>query len=681
MAKNKKSKMKKTYNKSIKKFSFKNPLLIAVIVLVVAVGVFLIIRSFAAPVVGAIEGEALIGSGTVVSDSSAGGMKALKLTNSTAASGTVDVKATSGTVNVTATGDRLEVRAKGDQCSGSPTMVVNVDGKDVMTATVSGTTWGPYGQSFAIAAGTHTVSVRMTNPYTGFKGKSRNIACTRALYVDSIQFLDTTTVTPPAIDATAPATSITNLANGGSVSGVAAVTASASDNVGVTKVELYIDSKLYGVAVTATPYNWSWDTTAYADGSHSLYTKAYDSANNASTSSTITVTVNNAKTGLTNAERFGISTGWFGGDYQYGGGWLAPNVDNNLYFSTIKSMGGKWARTDANISNGASATQNEGGLKSIDSFLAGARNNGMKVLVTFTYGDYNNPTAWVGTANDYIAHWKAIGLLDAVGAYEIWNEPNNAFGTSGIPYLSADAYAKLLKSVYPSIKAADPNKPVVSGGMSSGRYVNGPVGAKIPGTTTTDLSNPAEYLNNIYIANGGTSNGLFDAVGFHPYTLGSSSLTSGNLGGSAFRATHFIRQVMNSRGDNSKKIWGTEAGLNSCGSAYGNAPMTEDQRKTRYNNDMYDWFYGVHDVASGKLTSYSAQSDWGTEMYFLFKPFKAGMAGSADPSADNFGVVYTGSTAPYGCAPYGNGYKPPMFGAIQTFTSSLQSTVPTAPIP
>ena len=154
--------MKKTFSKSTKKFNFKNPLLIVVIVLVVAVGVFLIIRSFAASVVGAIEGEAMTGSGTVVSDSLAGGMQALKLTDTTAAT---------GTVNVTANGDRLEVRARGDQCGGAPTMVVNVDGQDVMTANVTGTTWGPYGQAYAVATGTHKVTVRMTNPYTGFKGK------------------------------------------------------------------------------------------------------------------------------------------------------------------------------------------------------------------------------------------------------------------------------------------------------------------------------------------------------------------------------------------------------------------------------------------------------------------------------------------------------------------------------
>jgi hypothetical protein len=39
MSNNNKPKMKKTYKKSTKKFNFKNPLLIAVVVLVVAVGV------------------------------------------------------------------------------------------------------------------------------------------------------------------------------------------------------------------------------------------------------------------------------------------------------------------------------------------------------------------------------------------------------------------------------------------------------------------------------------------------------------------------------------------------------------------------------------------------------------------------------------------------------------------
>jgi len=73
------------------------------------------------------------------------------------------------------------------------------------------------------------------------------------------------------------------------------VTASASDNVGVTKVEFYRDGALQST-VTTSPYSWSWNTTGVANGSHTLQTKAYDAANNVGSSATITVTVNNTVT-------------------------------------------------------------------------------------------------------------------------------------------------------------------------------------------------------------------------------------------------------------------------------------------------------------------------------------------------------------------------------------------------
>jgi beta-lactamase superfamily II metal-dependent hydrolase len=94
-------------------------------------------------------------------------------------------------------------------------------------------------------------------------------------------------------DTTAPTTSITAPANGATVSGTTTVTASASDNVGVTKVEFYLDGVLQSTATTS-PYSWSWNTTASANGTHSLTSKAYDAAGNAGTSAAVSVTVSNA---------------------------------------------------------------------------------------------------------------------------------------------------------------------------------------------------------------------------------------------------------------------------------------------------------------------------------------------------------------------------------------------------
>jgi len=93
-------------------------------------------------------------------------------------------------------------------------------------------------------------------------------------------------------DTTLPTASITNPVAGATVSGNVSVSVSASDNVGVTKVELYVDGTLSN-SDTTSPYTFTWNTATASNGSHTLSTKAYDALNNAGTSTSVTVTVSN----------------------------------------------------------------------------------------------------------------------------------------------------------------------------------------------------------------------------------------------------------------------------------------------------------------------------------------------------------------------------------------------------
>ena len=101
-----------------------------------------------------------------------------------------------------------------------------------------------------------------------------------------------TTPPPPPPDFLLPSTSITSPAAGSTVSGIIDIQASASDNVGVVKVEFYRDGILHATDLTA-PFVASWDTKTVSDGTHSLFSKAYDSAGNVGTSATISVSVSN----------------------------------------------------------------------------------------------------------------------------------------------------------------------------------------------------------------------------------------------------------------------------------------------------------------------------------------------------------------------------------------------------
>ncbi|HET8772319.1 MAG TPA: Ig-like domain-containing protein, partial [Thermoanaerobaculia bacterium] len=93
-------------------------------------------------------------------------------------------------------------------------------------------------------------------------------------------------------DTTPPTTSITAPSNGATVSGTTNVTASASDNVGVTRVEFFLDGALQSTD-TSSPYAWSWSTTGASNGAHALTSKAFDAANNSTTSAAVNVTVSN----------------------------------------------------------------------------------------------------------------------------------------------------------------------------------------------------------------------------------------------------------------------------------------------------------------------------------------------------------------------------------------------------
>jgi hypothetical protein len=69
--------------------------------------------------------------------------------------------------------------------------------------------------------------------------------------------------------------------------------ATATDNVGVTKVEYYLNGTLIGVA-TPTQVGWTlnWDSTLKPDGTYNLTAKAYDAMNPANTGTSAAVSIN-----------------------------------------------------------------------------------------------------------------------------------------------------------------------------------------------------------------------------------------------------------------------------------------------------------------------------------------------------------------------------------------------------
>ena len=88
-----------------------------------------------------------------------------------------------------------------------------------------------------------------------------------------------------------PTVSITSPTNGSVVRGTVNVQATATDDVGVSKVEFYVDNTLK-TTVTQAPYQFSWNSLDTLYGPHVLQAKAFDTVNQATTAS-INITVDN----------------------------------------------------------------------------------------------------------------------------------------------------------------------------------------------------------------------------------------------------------------------------------------------------------------------------------------------------------------------------------------------------
>jgi hypothetical protein len=132
----------------------------------------------------------------------------------------------------------------------------------------------------------HSVTLAALTPTTLYHYRARSRDAAGNLVVSGDH-----TFTTPAVDLTPPAVSITAPAAAATVSGVVAVTATATDNVAVTRVQFKLDGADLGFADLTAPYTINWDTGAASEGAHTLTAVAWDAAGNQRTSTAVVVTV------------------------------------------------------------------------------------------------------------------------------------------------------------------------------------------------------------------------------------------------------------------------------------------------------------------------------------------------------------------------------------------------------
>lgn len=126
------------------------------------------------------------------------------------------------------------------------------------------------------AGGYYTVKLTVTDDVSGLSS-----IVLRQVYVDNV---------PPSV-------SVDESGEHGTITLLAAAT----DDIGIAKVEFYIDDVLKGTD-TSVPYLVSFNSTTIADGSHQLVAKAYDTAGNIGTSSPRQFSIDNTPPTVAAAE-------------------------------------------------------------------------------------------------------------------------------------------------------------------------------------------------------------------------------------------------------------------------------------------------------------------------------------------------------------------------------------------
>ncbi|OGR83159.1 MAG: hypothetical protein A3J74_05090 [Elusimicrobia bacterium RIFCSPHIGHO2_02_FULL_57_9] len=111
---------------------------------------------------------------------------------------------------------------------------------------------------------------------------------------------------PGSSDTSPPTVSLTAPSNGATVSGTVAVTATATDNIGVAGVQFKLDGTNLGAELTSPPYSAPFNSTLSSNGSHALTAVARDAAGNTTTSAAVTITVNNPATAMAPAKPRGL---------------------------------------------------------------------------------------------------------------------------------------------------------------------------------------------------------------------------------------------------------------------------------------------------------------------------------------------------------------------------------------
>ncbi len=161
---------------------------------------------------------------------------------------------------------------------------------------------------------------------------------------------------------------------------------------------------------------------------------------------------------------------------------------------------------------------------------------------------------------------------DTVEDIIIWNEPNLAFEW-GFQDVDPMMYVELLQTVYPMVKAAQPDIHVLAGALAP----------TLEEATSQSAMNDLDYLRAIYEAGG---DDYFDALAVHTYGFTSPAGTAPSQHVLNFRRAELLREIMETYDDTATRVFITETGWNDHPRAVNS--VTPAQR-SQYTVDAYTY--------------------------------------------------------------------------------------------
>ena len=334
-----------------------------------------------------------------------------------------------------------------------------------------------------------------------YRVKSRDAAGNLAISGD----FTFTTASPP--DTTPPTVTISSPASGATVSGTVTISASASDNVGVTGVQFLLDGANLGAEDVAAPYSVSWNTLTALNGAHTLSARARDAAGNNTTAANRSVNVSNDTTvptitgvissSLTSSS---ASIAWttneasnsqveYGTSTSYGSSTtvnssmvvshsqaLTGLTASTLYHYRVKSRdsAGNLAVSGDSIFTTTSPPDTTPPTVTISSPAPGATVSGT-VTISASASDNNGVTGV-----QFLLDGANLGAEDVTAPYSVsWNTSTALYGTHALSARARDAAGNQVVAQVTVQSAAPPSSPSASYGFNEGS-----------GTVTADASGP-----------------------------------------------------------------------------------------------------------------------------------------------------------------------------------------------